>query len=242
MPTPPPRETRSTRTRAMILAAAERHFAERGFSDARLEDIAGDVGVRRAAIFYHFRDKREVYRAVLDAVFGELLARSRSALAGDEPPAERVLAGVAAWVDFVGERPSVARLLLREAAAASRGAPTEVAKASAPILAAFHRLLEQGRREGSLAPIRSDPFQFVSAVAGMTLFYAAAMPALTPGAPADHLGPAALGRHKRDVLHVAQRLLGLEERGRTARPALAVAGAEAGPLQRRSRGARWTSS
>jgi AcrR family transcriptional regulator len=219
MPTLPPREARSARTRASILEAAERHFAERG-SDARLEDIASDVGIRRAAIFYYFRDKRELYRAVLDGVFDELLTRSRAALAGDELPAERLLAGVAAWVDFVGERPSVARLLLREVADASRSGPSELAQASAPILGAFHRLLEQGRRDGSLAPIPADPFQYVSAVAGMTLFHAASLPALTSGAPPDPLDRAALARHKSDVLRVARRLLGLDERGATALPAL----------------------
>jgi TetR/AcrR family transcriptional regulator len=242
MPAPPPRETRRARTRARILAAAERHFAERGFSDARLEDIAADVGIRRAAIFYHFRDKREVYRAVLDAVFGELLARSRAALAGDEPPAGRLLAGVAAWVDFVAERPAVARLLLREAASASPGTRSELAQASAPILSAFHRLLEQGRRDGSLAPLHADPFQFASAVAGMTLFGAVAMPALAAGAPAEPPGPAALARHKRDVLRVAGRLLGAEDRGAAALPARAAAAASAPSLRRKSRGGGWTSS
>ena len=58
-------------TRAEILAAAERHFAEVGFEAARLEDIAADVGIRRAAIFYHFRGKQELYAAVLDGYFAD---------------------------------------------------------------------------------------------------------------------------------------------------------------------------
>jgi AcrR family transcriptional regulator len=57
-------------TRAAILAAAERHFAERGFEAARLEDIASDVGIRRAAIFYYFKGKQELYAAVLGEVLG----------------------------------------------------------------------------------------------------------------------------------------------------------------------------
>ena len=75
------RQARSRRssgleTRAEILAAAERHFAERGFEAARLEDIAADVGIRRAAIFYHFGDKQELYAAVLDEVFGDWHGRA----------------------------------------------------------------------------------------------------------------------------------------------------------------------
>ena len=99
-------------TRAEILAAAERHFAERGFEAARLEDIAADVGIRRAAIFYHFGDKQELYAAVLDSIFGgwpEVLPSAGSV-------AERLEASLRAWIDYIAGRPSVARLILREAA------------------------------------------------------------------------------------------------------------------------------
>ena len=68
------RRGRGLETRAEIVAAAERHFAERGFEAARLEDIAADVGIRRAAIFYYFRDKHELYAAVLEEVFAGAMA------------------------------------------------------------------------------------------------------------------------------------------------------------------------
>ena len=61
-------------TRAEILAAAERYFAEHGFEATRLEDLATEVGIRRAAIFYHFSGKQELYAAVLDEVFGNWAA------------------------------------------------------------------------------------------------------------------------------------------------------------------------
>ena len=64
LPKPVGRRDRGLQTRAEIVAAAERHFAERGFEAARLEDIAVDVGIRRAAIFYHFGDKQELYAEV----------------------------------------------------------------------------------------------------------------------------------------------------------------------------------
>ena len=73
-PEPIRRRSNGLRTRAEIVAAAERHFAERGFEATRLEDIAAEVGIRRAAIFYHFGDKQELYAAVLDEVFGDWTA------------------------------------------------------------------------------------------------------------------------------------------------------------------------
>ena len=49
---------KAQRTRAAILAAAERLFARRGYAATRLEDVAEAVGLKRAALFYHFRDRR----------------------------------------------------------------------------------------------------------------------------------------------------------------------------------------
>ena len=60
---------RSEATRASILRHAERLFAGIGFDKARLEDIAEAVGIKRASIVYYYRDKGEVYDAVLHGVF-----------------------------------------------------------------------------------------------------------------------------------------------------------------------------
>src|SRR5581483_1530759 len=116
-PRPVRHRSHGLQTRAEIVAAAERHFAERGFEATRLDDIATEVGIRRAAIFYYFPDKHELYAAVLDEVFGDWTA----ALPTDGSPAERIEASLVAWVEYVARRPSVARLILREAATAQPG-------------------------------------------------------------------------------------------------------------------------
>ena len=65
-------------TRDQILDAAEAVFAEKGFAAARLEDVAERVGIRRASIVYYFRDKQQLYDAVLTTVFGGSAARLRT--------------------------------------------------------------------------------------------------------------------------------------------------------------------
>src|ERR1700723_4478812 len=50
----------SDRTRALILDAAERLYAERGFGDVTLRDIAAAAGVNLAAVNYHFGSKDEL--------------------------------------------------------------------------------------------------------------------------------------------------------------------------------------
>jgi AcrR family transcriptional regulator len=50
----------SDQTRTAILAAAERLYAERGFSDVTLRDIVAAANVNLAAVNYHFGSKDEL--------------------------------------------------------------------------------------------------------------------------------------------------------------------------------------
>lgn len=62
----------ATDSRATILAAAERLFVERGYHGISMREIADEVGVTKAALYYHFRDKEQLFVALLDAVLDEL--------------------------------------------------------------------------------------------------------------------------------------------------------------------------
>jgi len=58
-------------TRAAILAAARIVFARRGFEGASTREVAEIARVNNAMIYYHFRDKRQLYRAVLAQAFSD---------------------------------------------------------------------------------------------------------------------------------------------------------------------------
>ena len=63
---------RRARTRAELLLAARRVFAERGYHEASIAEItqAADVGV--GTFYLHFRDKDEAFNTVLDEGFRSL--------------------------------------------------------------------------------------------------------------------------------------------------------------------------
>lgn len=66
-------------TRAGILDAAERVFAKQGVSHTSLEDIARHAGVTRGAIYWHFKNKSEVFCAMVDRItlpMEDMVARS----------------------------------------------------------------------------------------------------------------------------------------------------------------------
>jgi TetR/AcrR family acrAB operon transcriptional repressor len=59
-------EAQATRNR--ILDAAERVFSEHGVSRTSLEDLATAAGVTRGAIYWHFRDKSDLFTAMVNRV------------------------------------------------------------------------------------------------------------------------------------------------------------------------------
>jgi len=221
-----PRRSKAERTRAAILAAAERQFAQRGFRETRLEDVADEVGLKRAALFYHFRDKRALYEAVVDDVFADLLSRLETVLGRSGPLADRIDDAVEAWVDALAARPAMARLILRKAAEAPPEGAEPIFPRASEFLAMARRLFAEGQRSGELNPIRPDPFHVISAMVGTSVFYFAALASVLPGQDFDPLAPAELAAHRRDAVRTARRLLGVGA-PRPVPPPASVAPAEA---------------
>ena len=54
------------KTRAALLTVAHEMFAERGYADTSTQDIVERAGMTRGALYYHFRDKRDLFRAVFE--------------------------------------------------------------------------------------------------------------------------------------------------------------------------------
>jgi len=53
-------------TKTLLLDAAEELFADKGYKATSMEDISGAVSIRPSAIYKHFKNKQELYEAVLE--------------------------------------------------------------------------------------------------------------------------------------------------------------------------------
>jgi AcrR family transcriptional regulator len=80
--------------RKLILDAAIRVFAERGYHGARVGDIAEDAGVAHGLLYHYFASKDDVLRTIFIENWGELIVRFRAVEAADEPAPEK-LEGIA---------------------------------------------------------------------------------------------------------------------------------------------------
>ena len=77
------RRARNDAYRALILASAEEVFAERGYRDAKVQEIAEHAGVATGTVYGIFSSKQELYRAVHTHNLDALAARYRELSVSD---------------------------------------------------------------------------------------------------------------------------------------------------------------
>ena len=66
---------RSDATRAALLAAGRELFAEHGYAAVSTGQIVSRSGLTRGALYHHFGGKRELFKAVFEAIEAELVGR-----------------------------------------------------------------------------------------------------------------------------------------------------------------------
>src|SRR3954453_11898132 len=115
---PPDRTTRPSAdaTRDRILAAAVDLFSEQSFDGATMREIAQRAGVTQPLLHYHYRSKDELWRAAVDALFGQLrrtMAARMEGLRGvDELTTAKLT--VREFITFSARNPQLHRIITQE--------------------------------------------------------------------------------------------------------------------------------
>jgi TetR/AcrR family transcriptional repressor of nem operon len=78
----------SSSSKEAILAAARRTAQARGYSGLNFRDLAADVGIKSASIYYHFPSKADLGAAVARRYWEDTSADLESMLAGTSDPAQ----------------------------------------------------------------------------------------------------------------------------------------------------------
>ena len=112
-----PRRTqaeRSETTRTALMAAARTLFTERGYAGAGREEIVARAGVTRGAMYHHFANKLDLFRAVVEALEQEVMGAVATAATTGTDPKHMLLLGCHAFLDRATD-PDVRRILLLDA-------------------------------------------------------------------------------------------------------------------------------
>ena len=102
---------RSEVTREALLSAARTLFAERGYADTPTEEVVRRAAVTRGALYHHFKNKEELFAAVVEQIQQEITARSAQAISASQDLWSGLLAGCDAFLDACLD-PAVQRIAL----------------------------------------------------------------------------------------------------------------------------------
>jgi AcrR family transcriptional regulator len=199
------RRRATTPTRDVILDAAGRRFAERGFAGVSVREIAADAGLKnQASLYHHFRDKRALYEAVLARGLEPIVtmvseSRTQDWAGSGEP------FFVGRLVDYLAAHPHLPRLIQRAALEDRRYLPSTVAKLLRPLYSEGVRVLADSSDVGWEA---GDLLHLGAGLYLLIFGYFANAPLIEAVSGRDPLSSAAMARQRRFLRIALERLLG----------------------------------
>ena len=160
------------RTRAAILAAATREFAEKGFGGARVDSIALRAGTNKRMLYHYFGDKEALYLVVLEEAYAGIRGAEATLDLGHRDPEEglRELA-LFTWRYFV-EHPDFISLLNTENLLRARflKGSKRIREMQTHLVTELTSVLRRGEAKGNFVP-GLDPLHVYLSIASMSVFY-----------------------------------------------------------------------
>jgi AcrR family transcriptional regulator len=90
--------------RAQLVEVARTLFAEHGYHNLSMGQLAGAAGVSKPVLYQHFSSKLDLYLALLRDAVSELEAQVHKALQGTTSNPDWVRGAISAYFDFVEDR------------------------------------------------------------------------------------------------------------------------------------------
>jgi len=107
------RVQKAAATRAALIAAARRLFAEKGYHGTGTPELVAAAGVSRGALYHHFTDKEALFEAVFREVEADLSRTAGASVAGfAADPLRQLREGLQAFLRIIASNAETQRILL----------------------------------------------------------------------------------------------------------------------------------
>ncbi|HUI45721.1 MAG TPA: TetR/AcrR family transcriptional regulator [Nitrospirota bacterium] len=160
----PKSRTKKVDTRASILAAARRIFARQGLDGTSVREVAEAAKVNNAMIYYHFKDKEDLYQAVLaDSFFGLNNIWSEEVFRSTASTREKIQKYVEKFIRYEQANEDIRRIVAMEFAGSGNLAACE--KYFADNYTRLIKIFKDGMKNGDLK--KSDPSLAVASLFGI---------------------------------------------------------------------------
>ena len=157
------------KTRENLLQSATEVFVKKGFSGARVDEIAREANANKAMIYYHFQSKEGLYKAVLLRQISVVKELVLGAAESERDPLRRLQSLYDALGRAFQASPALPHMMIREVLAGGVHMDSEVAGAFKGIVDVVRTSVEEGARAGLLRDV-NPLFLHVMMIAPLILF------------------------------------------------------------------------
>jgi AcrR family transcriptional regulator len=106
------RNAKTSMYRSLIIDAAERLFASRGYEGTKIQDIATESGISLGTLYSVCDGKSDIYEAVQDERLGRLFLLAGRTMASDDRAADRLMRGNRVFIRWLTEHTDFLRIHL----------------------------------------------------------------------------------------------------------------------------------
>ncbi len=155
-------------TRASILIAARRIFAKRGLDGTSVREVAEAARVNNAMIYYHFKDKDDLYRSVLSDSFSAMIDIWHDPIFSSKTTVRRKIARyVESFIRFQKGNEELRRIMAMEFAGSGGDINWICERYFADNFSRLSRLFKEGMQKGEIR--KMNPSMAVASLIGVVV-------------------------------------------------------------------------
>jgi AcrR family transcriptional regulator len=176
----PTQAERRARSRSSLLESAARGLSRYGYGHLRLEEVAREAGYTRGALYHQFKDKADLSMAVIEWVNESWMREVGEPARQDSDPVAELIALARGHAVFC--RRDIARVVMAlrvEFSGQDHPVGREIERVSETGVKRVARLIQKGRREGSIPPgppARAVALAFMGGLEGAVIALAGQAP------------------------------------------------------------------
>ncbi len=140
-------------TKEAILDASMDLFAKNGFESTSIDDLARQAGMTKGAVYWHFSDKEELFRAILDRISARWSMFVLSSVSPNDSPLIQVASVFDGYSRLLGKYPETCLFMQRVLLEGDRRFSPKVGRLYSQAAKYVVRIIDRGKSEGRF---RSD--------------------------------------------------------------------------------------
>ncbi|MCX6155521.1 MAG: TetR/AcrR family transcriptional regulator [Candidatus Kapabacteria bacterium] len=163
-------------TELKIIEAARKVFLVRGYSGARMQDIADEAGINKAMLHYYFRNKDKLFESIFSESVNNIRDIFSQSLNSEKEIDNTLINFIATYSEFIKNNRYLPSFIINEMQQGSEMVEDLFKKNIKMYPIEFIKKLKKEQSLGTLE--KYDPLQIIVSIIGLCLFPVLAQPVL----------------------------------------------------------------